>query len=55
MKTFGENGNQHFLLFPQCYLPFPEQISIFQSHLFCRLQMLPISTSRKICRLVNGL
>ena len=26
----GENaGNQHFLLFPQCFLPFPKQISIF--------------------------
>ena len=37
----GENaGNQHFLLFPQCFLPFPKQISIFRSHLFCRLQML---------------
>ena len=37
----GENaGNQHFLLFLQCFLLFPKQISIFQSHLFCRLQML---------------
>ena len=28
----GENaGNQHFLLFPQCFLPVPKQISIFQS------------------------
>ena len=50
-KTFenivgkGENaGNQHFLLFPQCFLPVPKQISIFQSHLFCRLQMLSIWT-----------
>ena len=35
----GENaGYQHFLLFPQCFLPFLEQISIFHSHLFCRLQ-----------------
>ena len=26
----GENaGDQHFLLFPQCFLPFPKQISIF--------------------------
>ena len=32
-------GNQHFLLFPQCFLPFPKQLSNFQSHLFCRLQM----------------
>ena len=28
----GENaGNQHFLLFPLHFLPFPKQISIFQS------------------------
>ena len=28
----GENaGNQHFLLFPQCFLPFTKQISNFQS------------------------
>ena len=39
----GEDaGKLHFLLFPQCFLPFPKQISIFQSHLFCRLQMLSI-------------
>ena len=26
----GENaGNQHFLLFPQCFLTFPEQFSVF--------------------------
>ena len=31
----GENaGNQHFLLDPQCFLPFPNQISIFGLHLF---------------------
>ena len=31
----GENaGYQHFLLFPQCFLPIPKQISIFESHLF---------------------
>ena len=30
----GENaGNQHLLLFPQCFLPFPRQISIF-SHIY---------------------
>ena len=33
-------GNQHFLLFSQCFLLFPEQFLNFQSHLFCRLQML---------------
>ena len=35
----GENaGNQHFLLFPQCFLFFPTQILIFESGLFCCLQ-----------------
>ena len=33
-------GIQHFLLFPQCFLLFPTQISIFELLLFCRLQML---------------
>ena len=52
----GENaGNHHFLLFQQCYLPFQEQISSFESHLLCRLQMLLIWTSLKMCRLVNML
>ena len=42
----GENGgNQHFPIFPQCFLPFPKQVSIFQSHLFCHLQMLSILAS----------
>ena len=37
----GENaGNQHFLLFPQCFLPFLKQTLIFQSRLFCHLQCL---------------
>ena len=31
-------GNQHFLLFPECFLPFPRQSLIFQSHLFFQLQ-----------------
>ena len=30
-------GEQHFLLFPQRFLPFSKQILIFQSCLFCRL------------------
>ena len=51
----GENaGNQHFLLFPQCFLPFPNQISIFQSHLFCHLQIPSIWTSLKLCCLGKG-
>ena len=47
-------GNQHFLLFPQCFLPFPKQISIFQSHLLCCLQMLSIWTCLKFCHLVKS-
>ena len=51
----GENaGNQHFLLFPQCFLPVPKQISIFESHLFCHLQMLSIWASLKIVCLVKS-
>ena len=51
----GENaGNQHFLLFPQCLLLFPTQISIFELELFCRLQMLSIWTSLQFCRLVKS-
>ena len=51
----GENaGNQHFLLFPQCFLPFPNQISIFLSHLLCRLQMFSIWNSLKFCHLVKS-
>ena len=31
----GENaGNQHFLLFPQCFLPIPKRISVLKSHFF---------------------
>ena len=42
----GENaGNQHFLLFPQCFLPFRKEISKFQSCLFCRLHMVSICVS----------
>ena len=37
----GENaGNQHFLLFLQCFLLFLTQISVFESELLCRLRML---------------
>ena len=51
----GENAsNQHFLFFPQCFLLFPTQISIFKSQLFCCLQMLSIWTGWKFCRLVKS-
>ena len=45
----GDNaGNQHFLLFPQCFLLFTKQSSVFESHLFCRLQSLSFLTGLKL-------
>ena len=35
-------GNQHFLLYPQCFHANQNQISSFKLHLLCRLQMLSI-------------
>ena len=51
----GENaGNQHFLLFPQCFLPFPKQISFFSA----KFNLLPANAfnldQSKICRLVKS-
>ena len=35
----GENaGNQHFLLFPQCFLAIPKRFSVVKVDLFCHLQ-----------------
>ena len=32
----GENaGNQHFLLFPQCFQPIPKRIPVFKLRLIC--------------------
>ena len=42
-----------FSFFPRWVLPFPIQISNFQLHLFCCLQMLSVWTSLKLCRLVE--
>ena len=51
----GENArNQHFLLFPHCFLPIPKKISVFKLHLFFRLQKLSIWTNLKICCLVKS-
>ena len=51
----GENaGNQHFLLFPKWFLPFQKQISVFELHLFCGLQVFSIWTGLKFCRLVKS-
>ena len=41
-------GNQHFLLSSPCFLPFPKQISFFQSYLFCHLQVISIWTNPKM-------
>ena len=46
-------GNQHLLLFPQCFISFPEQISNFQLHLLCSLQMPSIWTRLKTCLVVK--
>ena len=50
----GENaGNQHFLLIPS-FLPILKRIPVFYLHLFCRLQMLGIWISLRICRLLKS-
>ena len=46
-------GNQHFLLFLPYLLPFSKQISIFQAHLYCRLQMLSIWKYLTLLRVVQ--
>ena len=47
-------SNQHFLLFPQCFLPYLEGKSTFKQHLLCCLQMLSIWTRLKFCSLVKS-
>ena len=52
----GENaGKQHFLLFPQCFRSFSNQISIVWLYLFSCLQMFSIWTNLKLCCLVKEL
>ena len=47
-------GNQHFLLFPQCFqLDHKEKLSFWQC-LICPLQMLSIWSCPKKCRLTRG-
>ena len=38
-RAFENNGNHHFLHFPQCFLFFPMQLSNYEPLLFCRRQM----------------
>ena len=41
-------------IFSIMLLPFLKQISIFQEHIFCRLQILSNWTSLKLCHLVKS-
>ena len=51
----GENaGNQHFLLFPQCFLPNHLHKSSSEVHVECDLQMLSNWTGLKFCHLEKG-
>ena len=51
----GENAaKQHFILFPQCFLPYQRHKSSFDLCMNCRLQMLLIWTSIKFCCLVKS-
>ena len=47
-------GNQHFFLFPQCFLTLPNQFSILHPHFFSCLQMLSIWTILRLCCLVKS-
>ena len=40
----GNAGNQHFLFFLQGFLPYRRQISCFEPHFKCHLQMHPFRT-----------
>ena len=52
----GENAAfQHFLLFPQCLIPFSAIFSIKPKFQFYRLQMLSISKNTKILSSGKGL
>ena len=46
-------GDQHFLLFQQCFLCYPEQILPFELTLICRLQTLSIWIGLKFRGLVK--
>ena len=52
----GENaGNQHFLLFPQCFPPFPIINFKIQSFLVCQVQIQYFEFGTKICCMVKSL
>ena len=52
----GENaGNQYFLLFPQCFLPYQRLKLSFKVLLFCCLCIFSIWTGLRFCHLVKTL
>ena len=54
LKALGENQKLHFLLFTQCFEPWPKTKIIILANLFCSLQMLSIWTSLEFCCLVKS-
>ena len=40
-KKRENSGNQHFLLFPQCFLPTQRQLPSFEKHVNCPLSLFP--------------
>ena len=55
LEEKGENaGNQHFLIFPQCFLLYPREKLSLYPFLICRLQMLSIWLCPTFCRLEKG-
>ena len=53
IKGKGESDGNHFLLFPQCFLPYQRNIAQFKPHVNCHLQILSIWTSVKFLHLVR--
>ena len=59
-RVFSENsraknaGNQHFLLFPQCFLPQQGEKSLFQQCLICHLQMLSVMSCPNFFHGIKG-
>ena len=48
----GENADsQHFLLFPQCFLPFQTQVT-FESHLFPLQMVLALASLKSCCKII---
>ena len=51
----GENaGNQHFLLFPQCFPLYQREKLSIQQHVICSLQVFSILPCSNFCHLVKS-